>query len=259
MTIIRNQNEIGVKEYLNLSKIIQEKLFDYLVKDIKIENGWKVLDIGCGTGNNSFKLSQMVGEQGKVVAIDPIKDRITEANSSYNSPNLHFYEGSANDVARFGSDFDLVVMSTVVHWIPREDRKETFEGIRQTLKEGGSFVFNMNKQNTLNMIPITSKLNPGGEYLGGNYYPGISTNELIELGQNSGFTTAQVKENRESLTVPSVEDYIRWAACSIHTLNYEETLQKFRKICEEEDISCLYNSEGQVAYEETNFFGHFQK
>ncbi|XP_066932414.1 demethylmenaquinone methyltransferase-like [Clytia hemisphaerica] len=260
MAKFRYQTKSGVKDYLELSKIIQEKLFDTLVKDIKIENGWKVLDIGCGTGNNSFKLSQMVGEQGKIVAIDPIKDRISEAKSSYISPNLSFHEASGKEVTKFGSDFDLAVASTVVHWIPREDRKGIFEGIRQTLKEEGSFVFNMTKQNTINMMPISEKLNPDGEYLGGNYFPGISTDELIELGLNSGFTNVQVREERVSIPLPSVDHYLRWYACSIHTRNYEETLQKVREICEKEDItSCVYDSEGRVAYEQTYFFGYFQK
>ena len=136
MAKFRSQTKSGVKDYLELSKIIQEKLFDTLVRDVKIEKGWKILDVGCGTGNNSFKLSQMVGEQGNVVAIDPIKDRIAEAKSSYSSPSLSFHEASGKEVAKFGNDFNLSVASTVVHWIPPTDRKEIFEGIRKTLKEG---------------------------------------------------------------------------------------------------------------------------
>eukprot|EP00111_Clytia_hemisphaerica_P023363 TCONS_00068783-protein len=263
MTEIKNkiftgQATNGVKDYSELSKIVQETFFDYLVKDVKIENGWKVLDIGCGTGNNSFKLSQMVGEQGKIVAIDPIKDRITEANSSYSSPNLHFYEGSAKDVTKFGSDFDLVVAATVIHWIPPQERQEVFQGIMQTMKEGAQFIFNMTKKDTFNMIPILAKIktNP---YKGGNYWPVPEIKDIEQLASNSGYRDVQVKEQEMVQRLPSLDQYLRWAASSFHTRDYDQTLKELRDVCQNEDVSCLYDKDGHLVYKQKYFFAYCRK
>ena len=55
--------------------------------------GSNVLDIGCGTGFLSWKLAEAVGEEGRVVAIDPNTDRLAVARKKYGSTkNLQFLE-----------------------------------------------------------------------------------------------------------------------------------------------------------------------
>ena len=104
-----SQKKSGVDDYQSLCKLVQGPSFDTLMKLLNIDiKGFKVIDIGCGTGNNSSKLSKMVGDQGQVVGIDPIKDRIQKAEEVYGTSNLIFKSGgTAKDSWHFGTNFNF--------------------------------------------------------------------------------------------------------------------------------------------------------
>lgn len=46
-----------------------------LLNRVGVHPGWRCLDVGCGTGDVTFEIARMVGEDGKVVGldIDPVK------------------------------------------------------------------------------------------------------------------------------------------------------------------------------------------
>ena len=61
------------------------------------------MDLGCGTGELSVYLAELVGRQGKVVAVDPDIDRIQVAGESHKGiENLTFIEGSADNFPGMG-------------------------------------------------------------------------------------------------------------------------------------------------------------
>ena len=43
---------------------------------MEFNKGENILDLGCGTGKQSLKISSIVGKQGKVCAIDLSKESI---------------------------------------------------------------------------------------------------------------------------------------------------------------------------------------
>ena len=43
---------------------------------LNIKPGYKVLDMGCGTGELTRFLAELVGEDGEVVEVDPDEERI---------------------------------------------------------------------------------------------------------------------------------------------------------------------------------------
>ena len=47
-----------------------------LLSKVKVPSGSSVLDLGCGTGYLATVLSEMVGPEGRVVAVDPDAERI---------------------------------------------------------------------------------------------------------------------------------------------------------------------------------------
>lgn len=69
------------------------------VDDLK---GLKILDLGCGAGQDCYIVSQLVGEQGQVVGVDMTDEQITIAQEyvehhakvfGYSSPNTRFIKG----------------------------------------------------------------------------------------------------------------------------------------------------------------------
>ena len=64
----------------------------FIETDVCPQAGDTILDLGCGTGELSAYLAELVGPEGKVVAVDPDKERITfvlfyPALSSNSIPN----------------------------------------------------------------------------------------------------------------------------------------------------------------------------
>src|SRR5215510_9350057 len=58
--------------------------FEYL--DVK--PGDSILEVGCGAGDDSLALAQMVGPTGRVVGIDAGEDMISEAKKRAENSNL---------------------------------------------------------------------------------------------------------------------------------------------------------------------------
>lgn len=99
--------------------------------------GLKVLDLGCGTGYLSKVLADLVGPDGKVVAVDPDLERLELARSKYTAPNLEYLEGSAENIP--GDDYDIIFSNHALHYCV--DKNAAFKIIAGKLKKGGEFTF----------------------------------------------------------------------------------------------------------------------
>ena len=120
-------NNSGVQKYNNSE----------LLKLISIPPKAKVLDIGCGTGNLTTALSELVGPNGQVVAVDPDSQRIEFAKKENARPNIEYLVG--DDQSFPGEDYDFIVLANVIHWI--KDKRRLFENIHKKLAENGTLAF----------------------------------------------------------------------------------------------------------------------
>lgn len=245
-----HQAQPGATDYQALSESMQGKLFDSLIENIDIKKGFKIIDIGCGTGNNSSKLSNLVGDEGIIVAIDPIKERIDKGKEVYGSSlNLQFAEAGAKDCWKYGNDFDLAVSSNVLHFIPVCERKKAFEGVLKCLKPGALFVFCTAASDNHSMSILLEKISYNEEFLR-NYNP-TTKNKLEQLLNGYGFKDVVLKKKEISLSMPNLDKYLCWVASSLHIHNYTKILTKLREFCNNsttEDTAFLYNNKGQVVY-----------
>ena len=119
---------------LSVQKVVGEK---FIHTDVCPQAGDAILDFGCGTGELSAYLAELVGPEGKVVAVDPDKERLLLAQQSYGDvKNLSFVEGSASNFPGIRSQsYDIVFSNQVIHWIP--DKQEVFKNMFESLKSGG--------------------------------------------------------------------------------------------------------------------------
>ena len=63
---------------------------------LNIKPGYKVLDMGCGTGELTRFLAELVGEDGEVVGVDPDKKRIKVAKENLaDLPNVAVQVGDS--------------------------------------------------------------------------------------------------------------------------------------------------------------------
>ena len=107
----------------------------FLLKRLGVVPGMRVLDVGCGPGNLTSHIAEIVGENGSVVGVDPSKERIAIAFEKV-MPNLLFYEGKAEDLSLFPSaSIDVVLVNSTFHWV--EDQPMALSECARVLKPGG--------------------------------------------------------------------------------------------------------------------------
>ena len=93
--------------------------------------------MGYGTGNVTKILSERVGPEGRIIAVDPDKERLQIARKNYSASNIEYIK--ADDKTFPEGQYDLIFANAVIHWI--QDKRALFEKVYKNLKVGGRFAF----------------------------------------------------------------------------------------------------------------------
>ena len=102
---------------------------------INVSVGSLVLDLGCGTGHLATILSDMVGPEGKVIAVDPDAERIKVAKEVNARSNIKYLV--ADDQSFPGDEYNVIVSTHVIHWI--KDKESFFKRVFEKLAVNGLF------------------------------------------------------------------------------------------------------------------------
>ena len=250
-------------EYAFLSQYVQEKFFDLLMETTNFEKAKNsVIDIGCGTGNNTIKLLPLIGSQSRVVGIDPIRERIEIARKvldtgKTNNHRLAFKQGSGLDVGNFGNDFDLAITATVLNWIRPEDKIPTFKAIYDSLRTGGEYIFNtVHIENNSQGFLAFFKSKTRREFYK-HYFPSTKM-QLKRNLQDAGFSNITIQEIEIILPLPiNLDQYFQWIASSLHVFDYETILSELRT--SNTNRNTILDQDGKVIYKWTHFYGRCVK
>ena len=107
------------------------------IDKLEIQKGSTVLDLGCGTGYLTKVLSERVGPEGKVVAVDPDGERLKIAREQYPASNIEYIQ--ADDKTFPTGKYDLIFSNIVIHWI--SDKEAAYKRAYENLLPGGRFAF----------------------------------------------------------------------------------------------------------------------
>ena len=99
----------------------------------------KILEVGCGEGAVTERLRLAYPGAGiKAIDITPRLGRLYRGAHD----SVQFSECTVQEIAaREPGQYDLVVLSDVMHHVPVELRQSIFDAVRTTLAPGGTFVF----------------------------------------------------------------------------------------------------------------------
>ena len=109
---------------------------------LKLKEGDAVADIGAGSGFYTFRLSPLVGEKGKIYAVDIQKemlDLIKQRAKAKQITNVEPVMGKISDPKLPDSAIDLILMVDVYHEFSHPF--EMTEAMVKSLKPGGRIVF----------------------------------------------------------------------------------------------------------------------
>lgn len=120
------------------SATMQRRWTETLLGKVNLDPYQKILDVGCGDGAISAKLS-LENLDRIVVGIDISPKMIDFAKNSFSEPqykNLSFLEGNAESIP-FENDFEAVVSFNTIHRVPNP--KIALQQMYAALKPGGLF------------------------------------------------------------------------------------------------------------------------
>lgn len=109
-----------------------------LIVQARIEPGYRVLDLGCGTATLTILIKQMY-PAAEVVGLDgdPKILAIAEAKAAKAEVSLTLDHGLAFEMPYPDQSFDRVVSSLVIHHLTTDNKRRAFQEIHRVLRPGG--------------------------------------------------------------------------------------------------------------------------
>jgi arsenite methyltransferase len=116
---------------------------DRVMHDLAIQPGASVADIGCGEGYFTFRLSQAVGQQGKVFAVDLSEASLKTIRQQIQREHLANIKAILSKPTKTGlpaESCDAALLCNMLHEVPQGQRLPLVQDVVRTLRPGG-FLF----------------------------------------------------------------------------------------------------------------------
>lgn len=171
--------------------------------------GRTVLDLGCGTGRDSFIVAKLVGAEGHVIGVDMTEAQLEVARShvayhmdkwGFSAPNIEFKQGVIENLADLtgggipDNSVDVVISNCVINL--SMDKPKVLAEIFRVLKPGGELYFS-DVFTTNHRIPpaLTHDAVLLGECIAGAMFVGDFKKILADLGCATYRVAATVSYN----------------------------------------------------------------
>lgn len=107
----------------------------FVLKRAGVQEGSRVLDVACGTGQVSAAAKRLVGSSGTVLGVDPSEGMRAVAEARR---GIQTVAGTADNLPVEDASFDFVLMGYALRHVA--DLRTSFEEMRRVLKPGGKVV-----------------------------------------------------------------------------------------------------------------------
>jgi len=142
----------------------------FMLELLEPQRGDKILDVGSGSGWQTALLAELVGEKGKVYAIEriPALKKFGEENTKkYHFSNIQFFEGDGSKGLSQFTPFDKIIVAAASNDIPQV--------LVNQLKVGGRLVIPIGE--ALQDLVLIKKIND--QEVEQTKYPGFAFVPLI--------------------------------------------------------------------------------
>ncbi|XP_028411734.1 uncharacterized protein LOC114534486 [Dendronephthya gigantea] len=106
--------------------------------------------MGCGTGELTACIADMLGANSEIVGVDPLLDRINIAVGKNRRGNLRFIHGQSSSQFPHHNEayYDIHFSNFVLHWLRPKDQEIFIETAFRVLKPGGRIAIQCNYKKT---------------------------------------------------------------------------------------------------------------
>jgi len=113
----------------------------HIIKEVGIKSGWNVLDFGCGPGGYILPVSKIVGDSGKVYALDinPLAINMVKRLADNKKLNNVFTIQSDRNTGLPDQSIDSVLLYDVFHGL--NNPEPVLNELHRVLKSGGILSF----------------------------------------------------------------------------------------------------------------------
>lgn len=118
----------------------RHNLEDWILEQVRPRPGMRVLDLGCGTGKQSFAVAKLVSPEGEVLGLDISADAVREFNeraAAERAAHLRAVQGSLDEALELLKPrrFDLILSAYAIYYA--RDMVKLVAGLRQLLRPQG--------------------------------------------------------------------------------------------------------------------------
>lgn len=178
---------------------------------LEILPGERILDMGCGRGEDTLKAAHLVGPGGLATGLDLTAAMVTKARENGAAAcitNAVFVQGDIEDLPFSDSSFDGVMSNCVINHAP--DKLKVYQEIRRVLSPGGRFVV----ADAVTKYPLPPEVKSDEEAWAQCYGGAVTETEYLEAIQEAGFSIIYILSRREyikngydfiSLTIKAVK------------------------------------------------------
>ena len=129
-TVIKNWDN---KTWLSSQNYINS-FNNFLIKNIKINSNFKILDIGCGRGKILGSLSSKLKLKEKPLGIDIVNHRDKDKRINFKKKNVLKLSLKKNE------KFDLILIKQTIHLIKFNEIKKLLESLKKNLNSSGKIL-----------------------------------------------------------------------------------------------------------------------
>jgi ubiquinone/menaquinone biosynthesis C-methylase UbiE len=133
-----------------------------ILRQLRIVPGQTVLDAGCGNGYMSKEFSRLLGNTGKVYALDPDETAVAALREETEGTNILALVGDITTVTPLPpATFDLIYVSMVFHGLSSEQIRGFETEVNRLLKPHGKLaVVEIAKRSTPFGPPLSIRFTP---------------------------------------------------------------------------------------------------
>ena len=113
---------------------------DRVMRDLDLEEGGTVADVGCGRGYFTFRMAREVGKDGRVLAVDISRSAlktVREKAKRRDLENISTTHSKPDDALLPAASVDAALLSLVLHHAADEAKDGLMASIAKGLKPGG--------------------------------------------------------------------------------------------------------------------------
>ena len=204
-----------------------------MMKNLEIKRGSTVLDLGCGTGGLTKELAEIVGAEGKVVAVDPDIERLKIAREKYSASNIKYLQADSETFPVV--QYDIVYCNYVIHWV--KDKEGLFRRVYDNLRPDGVFAF-VTVDGGTEKVEIMYKI--FNTFLGPEFISRferevqfLSGDEYKKLARTAGFELKFMTVRIKELRWPNVDAFIDtmygWSGGAFDSSTWDQVKKSFRR------------------------------